>query len=273
MSRLCLVGAGPSNNGSSLFNSALGGTLAGYWDAHVGSLNGSSVYPSNGNTVGTVTMQADSGAFLGDMVQGTDASRPTFVSSCSPNGKGGLNFAGTASEMRLSSSLNLFNQVATRSHSIVINFNAVSKDQTFCFVVGTTGGSNRLIIRAVAANTLLVNLTTLTADAGGFVTTGAFTISAATWYHIATAINYGNGAGKVNMWVNGVQRITNGVPTGNTTGNTEAASANGQQLIGRDDGAARWLDAKVLAQGWYTTEMNATQAGNLYSAYQTYYGI
>jgi hypothetical protein len=271
MGRLCLLGAGPSNTG--IFRSTLGGTVAGFWDSHLGSLNGSSVYPTNGQTVGTVTMQADSGATLGNMSQGTDASRPTFVANCSPNGKGGLNFAGAAHEMRLTSSTAMAQNVATLSHTIVLKFNAVSKDQTFVWVTGNAGGTGRVLMRAVAANTILVNLKTLDADAGGFVTTGAFTISAATWYNITTAINFASGVGKVNMWVNGVQRITNGNPTGNTTGNTSNTASANQQLCGRDDLGARWLDAQVLAQGWYTNEINATQAGNLYTAFQAYYGI
>lgn len=271
MSRLCLLGAGSSGPG--LFNSALGGTVLGHWDASVGSLNGSSAFPTNGQTVGTVTMQADSGASLGDMTQGTDASRPTFVSSCSPNGRGGLNFAGTASEMRLTSSTAMAQNVATLSHSIVLNFNAISKDQTFAWVTSNAAGSDRVLIRAVAANTILVNLKTLDADAGGFVTTGAFTISASTWYHIVTALNFASGTGIVNMWINGTQRITNGLPSGNTTGNTSNTASANQELIGRDDAGARWLDAKVLAQTWYSNELNATQAGNLYTAYQSYYGI
>lgn len=269
-SRLMLAGAGHTR---AQFNAALGGTVAGYWDAHVYSLNGSSVYPANTNTVGTVTMQPDSGATLGNMTQATDASRPTFVASCSPNGRAGLNFDGTASEMRLTSSTAMAQNVATISHSIVLNFNAVSKDQTFAWITSNAGGSARVLIRAVAANTILVNLKTLDADAGDFVTTGAFTISAGTWYHIATAINFASGTGKVNMWVNGTQQITNGNPTGNTTGNTSNTASANEELCGRDDLGARWLDAKVLCQGWYTNEFSATQAQNLYAAYRAYYGI
>ena len=259
---LCLLGAGASGSSSPFLDP---GVPIFAFVAANSMLNGSGTAATNGQTVATGTRFSGT---LGDLAQGTDANRPTAVVSSSPNA---LDFNGSSSFMEVGSSLGAVRNVSGFSGVFIAKFDNLTGDDTLATATRNVSGSPRWVARVTATGAVLIFVRALDSDTGNFVASSAGAVTTGAYKILHYSFDYT--ACKGYAWVDGSIVINGATPTLVTAGNTSDTDSANLLTLGRDTGAARWVDGTIAGCAFYQSVFTAGQVASSYASLRSYFGI